>query len=111
MNRNGPLANGRSMTVRAGIASSKDDHAFAVSRYLFLANYRVACCSPILLREIFHSKMNAVQFAARNRQITSLRCPATENQPIKVPAQFLHRQVHAHVGIGLKNNSLFGHEV
>ena len=61
------LAVARSVAVAAGVAAADDDHIFALGRNLI--KNCVALIELILLCEEFHRKMDALQFAAGNREI------------------------------------------
>src|SRR5262249_25591718 len=106
----GTLSKSSAVAVGACVAAAQDDHVFALGGDFFFSDC-VTRHSPILLREIVHSEMNAVQLASWHLEGTGLSCATGQDQGIKVGTQLFHRHVESHVGVGLEDNSFFRHQV
>jgi len=65
----------------------------------------------VLLRQEFHGEVNALEFAAGNRQVAGGRGAAGEQQRVIIAAQLFDRDIDADVGIGAELDPLGPHLV
>ena len=67
----------------------------------FLFGDGVTRYATVLLRQIVHGEVNAIQLTSWHRKIPSLSCSTGQNESIEIRAEFFNRDVEANVGVGL----------
>src|SRR6266550_7761866 len=87
-------------TIGASIATANDDDAFSSSENIGGGVKHVALAAPVLLREVFHGKVDSVKFASGHLQIARLFGATCEHDGIEVALQVFDRCSVAHVRIG-----------
>src|SRR5258706_7389831 len=87
-------------TVGASIATANDDDAFSSSENIGGGVKHIALAAPVLLREVFHGKVDSLQFASRHHQIARVLGAACEHDGVEVTPQVFDRCSVAHVRIG-----------
>ena len=102
---------GGAQTVGSGVAAAQDNHPFAFGGDVFLRVYLLAGQQFVLLGEVVHCQVDAVQLTARHRQIPGLGGAAGEAYSVKLGQQLFHRVVDTHVNPGPKFHSLLGHQL
>src|SRR4029077_2424465 len=92
-------------TVRSGIATADDDDALALCRNRFTRN-RVAGVAFVLLRQIVHRQVDAIEFTAGNRQLAGLLRTHGETDGIELLPQLFARDVFPNRHTGLELDAL-----
>ena len=87
----------RTQAIGAGIAAADDDNVL-IRRQDLIGNL-IAGHTLVLLRQKFHGKVDAFQFAAGHIQIAAPFGPAAEQQRIELGPQLFHRNIHANVRV------------
>ena len=100
------LADRGADAVGAGVAAADDDDVFAAGQDRFGPADRLAADAPVLLRQKLHRKMDAVEFAARNRQVARLLRAAGEHDGIVLVEQLSRRDIDADIGAVMKYHAL-----
>ena len=95
----------RTQAICARIATADDHHVLARRQDPKRIRNRIAFAAPILLRQEFHRKVNALQLASRYRQIARLFRSARQQDRVILVLQILHRQALPHVGFGHEPNA------
>ena len=72
MHHFGALTMSRAKTVCAGVTATQNHHPFALGINPLVGGYLLARQHPVLLGEVIHRQMNALQLTARNVQFPSL---------------------------------------
>ena len=109
VNALGALAQAGAQAVRSRIAAAQDHHPLALRVDILRGIQQIALAAPVLLRQKLHRKMDALQLAARNRQVARPLAAARQQHRIEVVHQRLHGQVHAHMRVGHKRHALLAH--
>ncbi len=91
-------------TVGPRIASTDDDHPFTLRRDRLIAEMD-AGRALILLGEVFHREMHALQLASWNRQLARLFSSHRQSHSIELLAQLFAGHVFADCDTGLKPHS------
>ncbi len=86
--------------IGAGIAAANDDHVLA-GRHNLVGN-RIALTNAILLPQKLHGEMDALELASRHVQISRLLGAARQQDCVEFATQVLHRDVAAHMRVGLE---------
>ena len=74
-----------------------------------MSSERLAADAPVLLRQEVHGEMDAVELAARDRQVARLLGAAGEHDRVVVGEQLLGRQVDADMGAVVEGHALAFH--
>ena len=104
---------GRTLTVRgaeavgSGVAAADDDNLLALSGDG--GSVEVAQLHTVGDRQELHRLMDAVQFAARDRQIASCGGAAGQNHCVELLAQLVRGDVHADIDVGLEDGAFGFH--
>ena len=101
MNLGAAVAVRRTEAVRACVPAADDHDALALGGD-GLGRNDVARIAFVLLREVLHREMNALQLAAENRQLAGLLSPHREAHGIILLAQCFAGDVHADVDARLE---------
>src|SRR2546426_1176789 len=86
--------------IRAGVAASDDDHSLARCQNFYLRIDCVTETALVLLGQVLHGVMDALQFASRDLQIARLLSPTSEHDCIEVAAQVFDGDVLTDLGAG-----------
>ena len=70
---------------------------------------RLAADAPVLLRQEVHGEMDALELAARDRQVARLLGAAREHDRVVVGEQLLGRQVDADMGAVMEGHAFAFH--
>jgi hypothetical protein len=70
---------------------------------------RVAFVAAVLLRQKLHGEVNAFKLAAGNLQVARMLGAAGQQDGVEILAQILHRNIAAHVGVGLELDAFGAH--
>ena len=111
MHRAGSLPESRTVAVRARIPAAQYDHSLALGGDGLTRNLPVSGHPPVLLRQVIHGQVDAVQLPARYGKVSGLGGPARQNQGVEVASQILHRHVESDVGPGLEEDTLFPQQI
>ena len=106
----GALAVGRAEAVGAGVAAAQNHHPLALGADAFRFGNGLAGVEAVLLRQIVHSKVDAVQLPARRRQVAGLRGAAGQADGVEFGQQPFRRKIVAHIDAGLEDDALFLHQ-
>ena len=101
----------RAEAVGAGIAAAEDDHALALRRDGLRLAVAAAGDAPVLLRQVLHRQVNAVELAAGYGQLAGRARADGEAYGVEVAAKIGRREVVAHVDARLEADALSGHDV
>ena len=95
----------RAETIGPGIAAADDDDALALCRNRFVRDGNPGG-ALILLRQIFHRQVDALEFTSGNRQLTGLLRAHGETDGIELLPQLFARDVFANRHTGLELDAL-----
>src|SRR5690348_4253025 len=97
----------RPKAIRSRIAAADNHHSFA--RRKNLVRHFVSRDLLVLLRQIIHCEMNALQLAAGHLQIPRAFGAACKQNRVKIFTKVLDRNVLANVRVRLKHNAFRYH--
>ena len=100
-----PVAGAQAIGAR--IAAADDDHVFAGGQNL--AFHGIAFAHLVLLRQKLHREVYALQLASRDIQIARLLRAARQQDGVELAPQVFHRNIPAHVRIGLELHPFGAH--
>src|SRR5437879_5799344 len=95
-------------TIRPGIAAADYDDALALCPNRFIRD-RVAAVPFVLLCQIVHRQVDALEFPPRNRQLASLLCAHGETDGIELLPQLFTCEVLPDEDTGLELHSFSLH--
>src|SRR6185437_11870727 len=104
--RNGALAERGADAVGASIAAADDDDALAAGEDRLRAVGRFARHPPVLLRQIVHGEVDAVELAAGDRQVAALLGAAGQHHSVMPGDEFFRRDIDADVRAVMKDHAL-----
>ena len=96
-------------TVRAGVAAADHHHMLALGRQGALGRglgFGIARHPLVLLHQKIHGEMDAVQFAARHRQVARGLGAARHHHRVVIGQQHVHRDGDTHLDIGAEHHTL-----
>src|SRR5687767_7332820 len=96
----------RAKTVCAGIATADDDHVLAGRRDRFTLAHLVALTAAILLRQVLHRIVDALERATWHGQIARLARAAREEHRIEVALQIARGDLDTDVGACAEDHPL-----
>ena len=92
----------RAEAIGTGIAAADDYDVTTFCANESIVGDRVTFASSILEREVIHSEVDALEFAARDWQIAGLARSPRQHDSVEALLQLSYRQVDTDVGIGAK---------
>ena len=92
--------------VRPGVAAADDDDVLAVGGDEVRVHDRVTLAAAVLLRQVVHREMDALQLAAGHRQVARRSGAARQQHRVEVALQAPGGQIHADVHAGLEDHAL-----
>ena len=97
--------------VGARIAAAEDDHALALRSDGLLLVVTAAGDATVLLRQVLHCQVNALEIAARHGQLAGRARADGETYGVEVAVKVIGGEIVAHVDAGLEADTLRGHGV
>src|SRR5262249_31371085 len=107
VHRCGAMAVRGAEAVRAGVAAAEDDDALVGGEDL--PRDGIARAHLVLLRQELHGEVDALQLAARYRQVARSGRAGRQHDGVELAAQVLARDVHAHAHAGAEGDALRRH--
>ena len=103
--RHRALTDRRADAVRAGVAAADDDDVLAVGEDRRGLVRRLAADAAVLLRQEFHREMNAVEFAAGDRQVARLFGAAGQHHRVVILDDVFDRRVDADMRVVMERHA------
>ena len=107
----GALPVGGTQTVRPGISAAQNDYPFALGGNVFFRVYCLTGQQLVLLGQVIHCQVDAVQFPARHRQFPRLGGTSGEANRVKPGQDLFHRIIKANVDPGAEFYPFVGHQL
>jgi hypothetical protein len=98
------LAVGGAEAVGAGVAAADDHDVLVLGRDELALLDGVTFAALVLQRQVVHREVDALELAARDRQVAADRHAAGEHDGVERPGQLLGVGRHADVGAGLEDD-------
>src|SRR5579875_1693330 len=89
-------------TIRPRVAAADDNHTLACRDDLVSSGEGISCNALILLGQVIHSKMDALQLAAWDIQITVLLGADRNQHSMVLREQFVRALIYADVHVAAK---------
>src|ERR1700733_12990777 len=99
----------RSQAVSACVSAANDHYSLTGSENLYLRWDRIAEAAFVLLRQIFHCKMDSLQLTPGHIEIAPLLGTAGKNDGIELGPQILNSNIFSNFGARHERCALSGH--
>jgi hypothetical protein len=99
------LAKGGTDAVRSGIAAADHDHMLPSRQDRLALDWRFAADPPVLLRQIIHGEVNALELAPWHRQFARLFGPAGEHDRVVLRKELMRVEIDTDMSAVMKHDA------